>query len=53
MKIRPKRDFSPRLGRKLEEYHRIIMQERQKLIVSDERLAWILERYPPPEKENR
>jgi hypothetical protein len=45
-----KRDYTPRLrGRKLEEYGRIMFLERQKLIVSDERRAWILARYPPDE----
>ena len=40
--------FEPKLrGKKLEAYGQIMARERQGLFVSDERLKWILLRYPP------
>jgi hypothetical protein len=43
-----KRDYTPRLrGRKLDEYGRIMLRERQQLIVSEDRRLWILRHYPP------
>lgn len=42
--------YSPKLrGRTLREYGLITAEERAKLIVSQERMEWILRTYPPSE----
>lgn len=44
------KSYSPRLrGKALEEYRKCMQRERQALLVSPERLAWILKTYPPEE----
>jgi hypothetical protein len=49
-----KKDYSPKLkGRKLEVYGQIMAQERKALFVTEERLKWILENYPPEQEWGR
>jgi len=44
-----KNRFHPISLRKADLWHRLDLEARAALIVSDERRAWILERYPPDE----